>query len=164
MNAMTEEAFNSCEYNREHFPWFLSRLFWNFKIKVLSLHRHSCWSGMCAVEWWPYMIRRLLTLCSWHLETSQLSYHCREWSNGGCPWVCIHQPAVYLIIYRVCQRCDIHTGVGFCVARSTVMGNAKASKCGTGDGKDSHAFCVYDEKLMLYKTYPTLGIFSDPHK
>ena len=60
MNAMTEEFFNPCECNRENYPWFLSRLFWNFKIIVLSLHRHSCRSGMCAVEWWPYMIRRLL--------------------------------------------------------------------------------------------------------
>ena len=28
----------------------------------------------------------------------------------------------------------VHTSVGFCVARSTVMGNAKASSSGTGDG------------------------------
>ena len=34
----------------------------------------------------------------------------------------------------------IHIGVGFCVARSTEMGNAKASSSGTGNGKDSHAF------------------------
>jgi hypothetical protein len=27
-----------------------------------------------------------------------------------------------------------HIGVGFCVARSTVMGNAKASNRGTSDG------------------------------
>ena len=32
------------------------------------------------------------------------------------------------------------SGVGFCVARSTVLGNAKASKCGTSECKDSHAF------------------------
>ena len=45
--------------------------------------------------------------------------------------------------------------MGFCVARSTEMGNAKASKCGTGGGKDSHAFCVYDKELMNFKTLPT---------
>lgn len=32
------------------------------------------------------------------------------------------------------------SGVGFRVARSTVPGNAKASKCGTSDGENSHAF------------------------
>jgi hypothetical protein len=35
-----------------------------------------------------------------------------------------------------------HIGVGFCVARSTEMGSAKASNRGTGDGTDSHAFFV----------------------
>ena len=29
--------------------------------------------------------------------------------------------------------CHIHIGVGFCVARSTVMGNAKALLCGTSN-------------------------------
>ncbi len=37
-------------------------------------------------------------------------------------------------------RFGIHIGVGFCVARSTVMGNAKASIRGTGDGTATHAF------------------------
>ena len=35
-------------------------------------------------------------------------------------------------INKVCQGSDIHTGVGFCVARSDYMGNAKVSSCGTG--------------------------------
>jgi hypothetical protein len=34
----------------------------------------------------------------------------------------------------------LHIGVGFCVARSTEMGNAKASASGTGDGTDSPRF------------------------
>jgi hypothetical protein len=34
----------------------------------------------------------------------------------------------------------LHIGVGFVVARSTEMGNAKASKGGTSDKYDSHAF------------------------
>ena len=37
----------------------------------------------------------------------------------------------------------MHTGVGFCVARSTEMGNAKASKCGTGDGIDPTLFSYW---------------------
>ena len=34
-------------------------------------------------------------------------------------------------------------GVGFCVARSTLMGNAKALDCGTRTGTDSRAFFMY---------------------
>ena len=36
----------------------------------------------------------------------------------------------------------IHIGVGFDVARSTTLGNAKASKCGTGD-RLVHAFLYF---------------------
>lgn len=36
----------------------------------------------------------------------------------------------------------MHTGVGVGVARSTVMGNAKASECGTSDKRQTHAFFV----------------------
>jgi hypothetical protein len=35
-----------------------------------------------------------------------------------------------------------HISVGFCVARSTEMGNAKASSSGTSNSTDSHAFCI----------------------
>ena len=43
---------------------------------------------------------------------------------------------------RTCyvERRFVHTGVGFCVARSNDMGNAKASECGTGNGKDPTLF------------------------
>ena len=54
-------------------------------------------------------IRRLLSalfLTAWNFATSLVV---KEHSSGRCPWVCNHQPAVYLIIYKVCQRCDIHT-------------------------------------------------------
>lgn len=44
------------------------------------------------------------------------------------------------MLFKVCHRFDIHTGVGFCVARSTGLGNAKAFRCGTSDGMDSHVF------------------------
>ena len=79
-------------------------------------------------------IRRLLDALFLTLGNFANFHRCQEWGNGRCPWVCNHQPAVYLIVYKVCQRCDIHTGVGFCVARSTTMGNAKASERGTSDG------------------------------
>ena len=53
------------------------------------------------------------------------------------------------MFYRVYQRFGIHIGVGFCVARSTELGNAKASQRGTGDGMDSHAFFVYKTKQFI---------------
>ena len=37
----------------------------------------------------------------------------------------------------------IHIGVGFCVARSDRVGNAKASKCGTSDSDRLPRFFVY---------------------
>ena len=37
----------------------------------------------------------------------------------------------------------IHIGVGFCVARSDRVGNAKASKCGTSDRDRLPRFFVY---------------------
>ena len=37
----------------------------------------------------------------------------------------------------------VHIGVGFCVARSDRVGNAKASMRGTGDGDWLHAFLLY---------------------
>ena len=56
---------------------------------------------------------------------------------------CVTPRQRYALFYRVYQRFGIHIGVGFCVARSTELGNAKASQRGTGDGMDSHAFFVY---------------------
>lgn len=39
---------------------------------------------------------------------------------------------------------------GFCVARSTTMGNARASKCGAGNRSDLHAFLYsYSKNLSL---------------
>lgn len=39
--------------------------------------------------------------------------------------------------------------MGFCVARSTLTGNAKASMRGTSDKHDSHAFfCVWEERFF----------------
>ena len=79
--------------------------------------------------WWRRLLDALF-LTSENFANFQSS---QEWGNGRCPSVCNHQPAVYLIVYKVCQRCDIHTGVGFCVARSTGLGNAKAFRCGTSN-------------------------------
>ena len=90
-----------------------------------------------GIDLWIRRLLNALFLTAWNFATSHVV---KEHGSGRCPSVCIHQPEVYLIIYKVCQRCDIHTGVGFCVARSDYMGNAKASSCGTGNGKGSTLF------------------------
>ena len=74
----------------------------------------------------------------------------QEHGNSRCPWVYFMQPSLaYAAWYCVqCRRICIH-GVGFCVARSTVPGNAKASKRGTGDGQSSHAFFVYTSQYLF---------------
>ena len=51
----------------------------------------------------------------------------------------LHSVSHAYVIPRV--NC-IHIGVGFDVARSTTLGNAKASKCGTGD-RLVHAFLYF---------------------
>jgi hypothetical protein len=41
-----------------------------------------------------------------------------------------------------------HIGVGFCVARSTVMGDARASKSGTSNSTDSALFLCEIETML----------------
>ena len=89
--------------------------------------------------WW----RRLLDALLSTLGNFANFHRCQEWGNGRCPWVCNHQPEVYLIVYKVCQRCDIHTGVGFCVARSDSNGHYQCLYAWDEWWYDSHAFFVY---------------------
>ena len=56
---------------------------------------------------------------------------------------CVTPRQRYALFYRVYQRFGIHIGVGFCVARSTELGNAKASECGTGDCKTPTLFRIF---------------------
>lgn len=49
------------------------------------------------------------------------------------------------------------SSVGFCVARSTVPGNARASERGTSDGKNSHAFFVYITPCIYYPGWGGYG-------
>jgi hypothetical protein len=44
----------------------------------------------------------------------------------------------------------LHIGVGFCVARSSKSGNAKASECGTSNSTDSYAFFILKLKLLYW--------------
>lgn len=55
--------------------------------------------------------------------------------------ITIPQPHIFR---EDCARgCGIHTGVGFCVARSDRLGNAKASIRGTGNGYElPRLFCM----------------------
>ena len=61
-------------------------------------------------------------------------------SNGRCSWVCYTEQSSYLHVSADAVWMYLHIGVGFGVARFTIQGNAKASKCGTSDSTDSRAF------------------------
>ena len=56
-----------------------------------------------------------------------------------------------------------HIGVGFCVARSTVMGNAKASSCGTGDGIATHAFSYMTFRYIFIHVFLARGRCESQH-
>ena len=50
-------------------------------------------------------------------------------------------PPCLIFGYRGIGMFIYHIGVRSRVARSSVLGNPRASKCGTSDDTDSHAFC-----------------------
>lgn len=93
------------------------------------------------------MGKRLLTLCSWRSETSQLSTTVKDEATVDALWMCVHLARSMLYRQIGYPLGEIyHIGVGFYVARSTVVGNAKASDRWTGDGTAVHAF------FMFYQT------------
>ena len=69
------------------------------------------------------MGKRLLTLCSWRSETSQLSTTVKDEAAVDALWMCVH--LAWSMLYRQIGYAlgeIYHIGVGFYVARSTVMG------------------------------------------
>ena len=80
--------------------------------------------------------------------------------------MCIHLSPRRALLQGHAKGEVYHIGVGFCVARSTVMGNAKASSCGTSNGTATHAFfaCKSYFHFFLFgryeNTYTTMSKFS----
>ena len=74
-------------------------------------------------------------------------------------WCVFTSQRYTLFADKVCQWCDIHTGVGFCVARSDDNGQSRASECGTSDGKTPTLFCIrlFQKRdllrMKIFKTY-----------
>ena len=71
------------------------------------------------------------------------------WQRWMLMWICINPSGV-------ARECDIGywyiTAWGFCTfARPTNSGNAKASRCGTGDRYDSHALFYLSVQLDIEK-------------
>ena len=60
-------------------------------------------------------------------------------------------------------RGHIHIGVGFCVARSDCMGNAKASKSGTATVQTPALFRIYAQHFSI-KTFPARGVCRKQRK
>ena len=96
-----------------------------------------------------YMIRRLLNACSWRFES-------RKFKSIVMNMATVDAHGMILYIFRhclcACPYGQVQTdgaGIvyihrrGFRVARSTILGNARASKRGTGNRYGSHAFFVW---------------------
>ena len=63
----------------------------------------------------------------------------------------------------VCNRqwvCYIAFGVGFCVARSTVMGNARAKVCGTSNRYSCPAFFM-SARLTIIPYHVSVGVAAE---
>lgn len=134
---------NLSQYN---YCW-LSRCFQTFVAVYLLFfvnfaHKFLRWYQFGLADGWVriYMESVYLTLCSWHLGISQILHSGQRQSNSRCLWVC------FADILCLCLSCSarwvwcivwivyMHISVGFCVARSDWVGNAKALICGTGNG------------------------------
>ena len=61
-------------------------------------------------------------------------------SNGRCLQICIYVPMLYMV--GMAFRLHIHIGVGVCVARSDLQGNAKASDAGRAIVQLPRHFCM----------------------
>ena len=88
------------------------------------------------------MIRRLLTLCSWRAETSQLSITVK-----GKATVDVHEsvyicPNVYSILIWDILKVIYISAWASALLVLTVMGNAKASARGTGDCQQPTLSCI----------------------
>ena len=105
-----------------------------------------------------YQERRLLALCPWLLGTSQTpNIQSTNIATVDAHWVC------YMPARGAPQRAPrgsftyIHIGVGFCVARSGCMGNAKASKSGTATIQTPALFSYICHHP--FKTFPPRGVW-----
>ena len=110
--------------------------FWKNFVYLQSRTTSATW------QWGSiYGLGVYLTLCSWRIEILQPSSQSKSMATVDVHG-CVFTRQRYTLLYKVYQRCDIHTGVGFCVASSTWLGNAKVSMRGTGDGKNPTLFFV----------------------
>ena len=117
--------------------------------------------------WMTFMGKRLLTLCSWRLETSQLSDPVKSEATVDALWMCIH-----LAHGIPCRKvgCAVglvyHIGVGFCVARSTGLGNAKASSRGTSDSQRPTLFSYMPDRIsfMITLVWVAASICDSKHQ
>ncbi len=90
-----------------------------------------------------YAVILLSVYHAWFLtpETSQLSISVGNEATIAAH-VSVYMPQSGNKCCFLAQGVFIHDSVGFCVARSTEMGNAKASGVERVTDTDSHAFCV----------------------
>lgn len=91
-----------------------------------------------------YEERRLLALCPWLLGTSQTpNIQSTNIATVDAHWVCYMPARGVRLRTPHGSSTYIHIGMGFCVARSGCMGNAKASKSGTATIQTPALFRIY---------------------
>lgn len=106
-----------------------------------------------------YEERRLLALCPWLLGTSQTpNIQSTNIATVDAHWVCYMPARGVRLRTPHGSSTYIHIGVGFCVARSGCMGNAKASKSGTATIQTPALFRIYATTSLL-KTFPPQGVW-----
>ena len=111
-----------------------------------------------------YEERRLLALCPWLLGTSQTpNIQSTNIATVDAHWVCYMPARGVRLRTPHGSSTYIHIGVGFCVARSGCMGNAKASKSGTATIQTPALFRIY-ARTFPSTTFPARGVCRKQQK
>ena len=124
---------------------FLAHLF-------IYLHLHiACWTSTKVMWVYVYLLLKSVYLRSFLAFRNLVNFNWSQgWSNGRCLMVCLCMPFTQWLLMLIhhwqlmAYRFVIYMSAwGFCVVRSTLIGNAKASKSGTGNWHELSRFFVY---------------------
>lgn len=99
-------------------------------------------------------------------ELRKLKSIVKEQGNGRCPLGMLYASLCYTCSAtprRVSRANHIHIGVGFCVVRSTMEGNAKAQIRGTATVQTPALFRIYAQHFSI-KTFPARGVCRKQRK
>lgn len=146
----------SSKYSFYKIQNYSSNLFWLFKKLFLTSSRillAEVRYGLSGRD--ADMIKAFTYACSWPIGISQILSQSQGWSNGRC--------LRYDFFFGDCVsnlQMTYHTAWGFGVARSTLMGNARASIGGTGNSTGFHAFFI-NLSVRLWEAYRTWWTYHE---